>query len=66
MNFILERLKAFAAAFAAGIVPPLVHAAVAAEVTSFGFPISSAWEATVSLFLIGLFVHTVPNKPAVK
>lgn len=58
MNFILERLKAFAAAFAVAIVPALITATE----TATGFDIPASWEAWIMVAVTGLFVHAVPNK----
>ncbi len=60
MNFFLERLKAFAAAFAVAVVPALITAAEKAS----GFDIPVSWEAWLLAAVTGLFVYAVPNKSA--
>jgi hypothetical protein len=60
MNFILERAKAFVAAFAVGLVPVIIKAFE----TASGFDIPASWEATLLVAVTGLLVHQVPNKDA--
>ena len=60
MNFFLERLKAFGAAFAVAVVPALIGAAE----TASGFDIPASWEAWIMVAITGLVVHQVPNKSA--
>lgn len=62
MNWILERAKAFAAAFAVGVVPVLISSVE----TASGFDIPATWEAGILAVVTGWFVYQVPNKPAVK
>lgn len=61
MDFILERAKAAAGFFMAGLAPLLIHTVETA--TSFDIP--ATWEAAIVMFLTGLVVHQVPNKTAV-
>ena len=60
MDFILQRAKMFAGAFAAGIVP----VAIKAFETASTFDIPATWEAAILVFVTGLFVHQTPNKTA--
>lgn len=60
MDFLLQRAKAFAAAFATGLVPVFISAIEKAS----GFDIPGSWEAWLLIAVTGLVVHQVPNKTA--
>ena len=58
MDWIFERAKMFAGAFAAAIIP----AAIKAFETASGFDIPGTWEVAILTFVTGYFVYKVPNK----
>ena len=59
MDFILQRLKAFAA-----IAAPLVTTALMQALEqSTGFDIPATWETLILAAVTGAVVHQVPNKP---
>ena len=58
MNFILERAKAAMGFFMAGLAPLLIK--TFEQASSFDIP--ATWEAAITMFLVGLVVHQVPNK----
>ena len=63
MEWILQRAKAFAAAAGAAVIPAIVHAVAGAwDGVMTELPIPASLEATVTIFLVGLLVHAVPNK----
>lgn len=58
MDFVLSRLKAFAAL----AVPGITTAIMQAFEQSTGFDIPTSWELLVLSAVTGLVVHQVPNK----
>lgn len=62
MDFVLARLKAFAAL----AVPGIATAFMQAFEKSTGFDIPSSWELLVLSAITGIIVHQVPNKSAAK
>lgn len=62
MDFILQRAKAAAGFFMAGLAPLIIGSIEKGS----GFDVPASWELALTMFLTGLIVHQVPNKPAVK
>lgn len=57
MDFLLQRAKAFVAVLMAGLVP----VAIGAFESAVGVSIPPDWKITITAFVTGLVVHTVPN-----
>jgi hypothetical protein len=58
MDWVLQRLKAFAA-----VATPLIAAAILKGIEqASGFDIPNDWELSIISILTGLVVHQVPNK----
>jgi len=55
-GFIKERGKAFMASFVTGVV-----AAFFTSLRSAGLPVDPAWETSISMFIVGLFVTQTAN-----